>query len=253
MFYDEEIDNMKNIKLTIEYDGTEYYGWQRQRELATIQGTVENVLEKILSKHVEINGASRTDAGVHARGQVANFLTDSSIPPDRFIYPINNLLPPDIRIVKSEEVPEEFHARYSTKGKLYSYKIFCRDVDSALITRYAAFCPDKLDAEEMAKAAEYLKGTHDFNAFKAAGSSAKTSIRTIYDIRVDKENEIITVYVSGSGFLYNMVRIIAGTLIEVGKDKISPDAIPDILNSKNRTMAGYTAPARGLCLEELYY
>lgn len=244
---------MKNIKIVIEYDGTRYCGWQRQKNGVSIQETIEGAIEKATGEKIEIIGSSRTDAGVHAKGQVANFLTSSSIPSEKICHAINSFLPGDIVILSSEEVPLDFHSRYNSKGKRYSYTILNRRMPSALLKNYSAHIPYELNFEDMIRASRYFLGEHDFSAFKSTGSSVKGSIRTIRRLDLVKDEDIIKMYIEANGFLYNMVRIIAGTLIEVGKGRINPDDIPAIIESKERKKAGPTAPAQGLCLEKVYY
>ncbi|MBP1889999.1 tRNA pseudouridine38-40 synthase [Clostridium moniliforme] len=245
---------MKNIKLTIEYDGTNYLGWQKQKSSKnTIQETIEKAIEKIVKKEVSLIGSSRTDSGVHAKGMVANFLTDSSVPPERFREAINTKLPDDIAIIKSEEVPEEFHARYNSKGKTYSYTINNRIEKVALYRNYSYHVRDILDIKAMEEACKYFIGKHDFSAFKSSGSSVKTSVRTITDLHIEKENDILKILVTADGFLYNMVRIIVGTLIEVGNGKLKSEEIEDIINKGKRENSGFCVPPNGLILEKVYY
>lgn len=244
---------MKNIKLTIEYDGTNYCGWQKQKSGRTVQETIEKAISKIVKEEVSINGSSRTDSGVHAKGMVANFITNSSVPPERFREAINTKLPDDIAIIKSEEVNEDFHARYSSKGKTYCYTLINREEKCALYRNYAYHVKDKLNVELMEKACQYFIGKHDFTAFKTSGSSVKTSIRTVKDLHIEKDGEIIKIYVTADGFLYNMVRIIVGTLIEVGTYRINYEDLESIINSGRREEAGFCVPPNGLVLEKVYY
>jgi tRNA pseudouridine38-40 synthase len=244
---------MKNIKLIIEYDGSQYAGWQRQENAMTVQQKIEDALRKLTGEEVSITGSSRTDSGVHARGQVANFFTESSIPPEKYSYALNALLPRDIRIVSSQEVDMAFHARFSTSGKKYKYSIIVSPHGTAIGHQYLHHVYVPLDIDAMREAAGHFVGTHDFAAFMAAGSSAKTTTRTIFDLKLTWDEPYLYISVYGSGFLYNMVRIIAGTLIDVGKGKIRPEEIPDIIASKDRRKAGPTAPPNGLSLEEIYY
>lgn len=244
---------MRNIKLTIEYDGTNYAGWQRQKNALSIQQVVEEAIMKLIHESIEVIGSSRTDAGVHARGFVGNFHTTSTIPSDKFRQAINSKLPQDIVIIKSEEIFEEFHARFDSKGKKYSYTILNRYDPPAIGRNYVYHYRFKLDVKAMQEASKYFIGTHDFEAFRSLGSSVKTTVRTITDVKVDKIGDIIIIKVAGDGFLYNMVRIIAGTLLYAGIGKIKAYEISEILAARDRNKAGNVLPARGLCLEEVYY
>lgn len=244
---------MRNIKLTIEYDGTNYAGWQKQNNAKTIQETIEKALSKILKADVSITGSSRTDSGVHARGMVANFITDAKIPADRFREAINTKLPDDIAIVKSEEVEEEFHSRYCSEGKTYCYTLINRYEKAALFKNYMYQVKDKLDLKAMEECCKLFIGKHDFKAFRTTGSSVKTSERTISDLHIENEGEFIKIYVTADGFLYNMVRIIVGTLIEVGLNKRTLDRVEKAINEGNREDAGYCVPPNGLILEKVYY
>jgi len=244
---------MRNIKLTVEYDGTGYHGWQSQENAVTVQDVLTDAILKLTGERVSIIGASRTDTGVHALGQVCNFFTSSPIPADKFAYALNTILPEDIVIRGSEEVTPDFHARYSAKGKMYRYLYFNSPFPSALERNraYHVFYP--LDEAAMDRAAAHFLGTHDFTAFCATGGSTKTTVRTITKASVARKGELIEFTVAGNGFLYNMVRIMAGTLAEVGFGKIMPDEIPDIIKNGDRKLAGRTAPAHGLYLVEIYY
>jgi len=244
---------MKNVKLTIEYDGTNYHGWQAQSNAKTVQGTVEKAIHGLTGEKITITGSSRTDQGVHAYGQVANFFTNSNIPPDRFSYALNRMLPDDIVIKKSEEVGMDFHARYCSKGKKYRYLIYNSSFPSAIYRNRAYHISHCLDMEKMNRAIKYFKGTYDFSAFRATGSSTKTSVRTIFDVSLSKSEDIICFEVSGDGFLYNMVRIMVGTIVDVGMGRIEAEDIPCIIESLDRKRAGRTAPPQGLYLVEVYY
>lgn len=245
---------MRNIKLTIEYDGTNYHGWQIQKNAITVQETIQKAISALLNEKVEIVGCSRTDYGVHAYGQVAHFFTHSAIPGDKFSYAINNLLPEDIVIKKSEEADKTFHSRYSSKGKRYRYLIYNSAHRSAIMRSRACHVRPGLNLGEMKKAAVFFVGEHDFAAFQATGGQVRSTVREIYSIDVHgDENNLITIDISGNGFLYNMVRIIAGTLIYVGTGKIQADRIPHIIEVRDRTLAGKTAPAQGLYLMEIMY
>lgn len=244
---------MRNIKLTIEYDGTNYHGWQSQINAVAVQDVIEGALKKLTGEDCSLTGAGRTDVGVHALGQTANFFTGSRIPAERFSYALNSLLPEDIVVKKSEETSEDFHSRYSAKGKKYRYMIYNSGFPSALLRNRAYHVPYKLNFQSMQDATSFFLGTHDFSAFKSTGSSVKTNIRTITDVSLIRNREIIEFEISGDGFLYNMVRIIAGTLVEVGTGKIPVEAIPGIIEKKDRRGAGKTAPAQGLYLIEVFY
>lgn len=244
---------MKNILLKLEYDGYNYCGWQKQINEKTIQGTIEEVLRRITNEDIEVIGCSRTDSGVHAIGYVCNFKTDSNIPGDKFKYILNQKLPNDISVMDSEYVDEGFHSRYNCKGKTYIYKICNREFRSAIGRNYVFDYKYKLDIDKMKEAAKHFIGEHDFAAFKNVGSSVKTTVRTITELSVEKENDIIIFRVTGDGFLYNMVRIIVGTLLEVGIGKRSPEEIKNIIISKDRRNAGASVPATGLCLYKVFY
>lgn len=244
---------MRNIKLILEYDGTRYCGWQKQKNGLSIQEVLQRSVENIVGHEIKIIGSSRTDAGVHAKGMVANFHTSSNIPIEKFAAAINSKLPHDIAVIDAKEVAETFHSRYDSKGKRYSYLIFNRKTRSPLYRNYAAQIPVHLDIQKMNEAASFILGTHDFSAFKASKSSVKNNIRTVKSIEVIKNGDIIKIQVEADGFLYNMVRIIAGTLIEVGMGKILPHDVKYIIESRDRKLAGKTAPPQGLYLECVYY
>lgn len=240
---------MRNIKLTIEYDGKEFNGWQKQPSKLNIQGTIEQAIKTITGEDVDLQASGRTDAGVHALGQVANFKTNSNIPIEKMSIAINCNLKKSIRIVKAEEVEERFHSRLSCKRKTYRYIINNSEIPSAIYRNLETHIPYKLDIEKMKQAVKYFEGEHDFKAFKASGTSSKSSIRTIYKAEVLKmPNNRIYIELTGNGFLYNMVRIIAGTLVDVGTGKIKPEDIEKIIESKDRTNAGKTLPPQGLYL-----
>ena len=244
---------VRNIKIIIEYDGTNYAGWQRQKNIMTIQEKVETAIEAITGEKTQITGASRTDAGVHAKGYVGNFYTDSKIPVEKFTGAINSKLPLDIVILHSFDMPCEFHSRYNSTGKLYSYTILNRYESVAIGRNYIYHHKWNLDIDAMKQATEYFMGTHDFSAFKNLGSSVKTSVRTIFKLDIIKNEDVIKIYIATDGFLYNMVRIIVGALIRVGEGKINANEIENIILSKERARAGKSAPPGGLCLEEVFY
>lgn len=244
---------MKNIKLIIEYDGTNYHGWQTQKNAKTVQDVIERAIEGLTGEKAALISSSRTDFGVHALGQVANFISNSTIPGDRFSYALNRILPEDIVIRESCEVGLDFHARFQAKGKKYRYIIYNHRFPSAMLRNRAYHVSYNLDIDGMKKAALCFLGTHDFSSFKASGSSVKTSVRTITSVSLEKNDDVLKFEICGNGFLYNMVRIIVGILVDVGMGKIKADDIPDIINSKDRKKAGHTAPAHGLYLVEVYY
>ena len=244
---------MRNIKLTIEYDGKEFNGWQKQPNKLNIQGTIEQAIKCITGEDVELNASGRTDAGVHAIGQVANFKTNSQIPIEKFAIAINSNLKKSIIIKKAEEVDERFHSRLSCKKKTYRYIINNSEEGSAIYRNLETHIPQKLDIEKMKQGIKYFEGEHDFKAFKASGTSSKSSVRTIYEAKIYNNGEKIFIELTGNGFLYNMVRIIAGTLVEVGLGKIEPQEIENIIKSGKRENAGKTLPPNGLYLLEVSY
>jgi len=241
------------IAIKISYDGTAYGGWQRQKNAPSIQQCIEEALETVLGTPCHIVGAGRTDAGVHAYGQVAHFETDSRIPPEKFCYVLNQKLPADIRVIESRAAGEDFHARKGAVGKHYRYTVYHAPHASALERNTTMHIPQKLDFEQMQKAASYFEGEHDFSAFRSMGSNIIGTVRRIYKLEVTQNGPHIYMDVWGNGFLYNMVRIIAGTLISVGKGKIAAADIPDIIAAGDRTRAGVTAPAQGLAMCEVFY
>lgn len=249
----------RNIKLVMEYDGTGFHGFQVQTQgttsLRTVQSVLEESLYKLTGEEIRITGAGRTDAGVHALAQVANFHTASSIPADRFAPALNGLLPEDLVIKSSAEVDESFHAQRSAVSKVYRYTILNSAAPSALLRNTALHVPTRLDPGSMRLAAGILVGKHDFSSFRASGSSVATSVRTLkrLDVRWMPETGLLKLTAEADGFLYNMVRIIAGTLIEVGRGALSPHDVERILKARDRGSAGPTAPAKGLCLIEVKY
>ncbi len=244
---------MRNIKLTIEYDGKDFNGWQKQPNKLNIQGSIEQAIKQITGEEVDLQASGRTDAGVHALGQVANFKTNSNIPIEKFAIAINTNLKKSIRILKAEEVSENFHSRLSCKRKTYRYIINNSEQGTAIYRNLETNIPFPLNEEKMAEGAVYFVGEHDFKAFKASGTSSKSSVRTIYDAKVYRNGDRVYIELTGNGFLYNMVRIIAGTLVEVGCGKIEPTEIPEIIKSGNREKAGKTLPPQGLYLVSVEY
>ncbi|KJR96699.1 MAG: tRNA pseudouridine synthase A [Peptococcaceae bacterium BRH_c4a] len=246
---------MRNIKLTVAYDGTSYHGFQEQRGtgLPTVQGVLEKCLSELAQRKVQVIGAGRTDAGVHARGQVINFDAGGwNIPTEKIPLAANGILPHDIAALNSREAPGDFHARFSATAKEYRYTIHNCRVPDPFLRRYSLFFPRQLDIGDMRRAAAYLIGEHDFSAFKAAGTPVKSAVRRLYDIRIEP-GEIIQLFFRGNGFLYNMVRILVGTLLEVGLKKYPPQTVLEILSSGDRTGAGLTAPPQGLSLMKVWY
>ena len=245
---------MRNIKLTIEYDGKDFNGWQKQPDKLNIQGTIEKAIEDVTGENVELNASGRTDAGVHAWGQVANFKTKSNIPIEKIPIALNTKLKKSIRIKKAEEVEERFHSRLNCRKKTYRYIINNTDFASAIYRNLEYHVSQKLNINKMREAAKYFEGEHDFKAFKASGTSSKSSIRTIYKAEVIKNKDgRIFIELTGNGFLYNMVRIISGTLVEVGLEKIKPEEIPNIIIEGKRENAGKTLPPYGLYLLNVEY
>jgi len=245
---------MPNLKLTIEYDGTDYAGWQTQHaKHRTIQQVIEDTLHTILRQDIKLIGSGRTDAGVHALGQVANFKTVSSLPVERLKKALNALLPDDIVIRSIEEVEPSFHSRFSAKTKAYRYAILNRDHPSALLRTRVHFCPHPLDIARMKKEAFCLLGRHDFKAFQASSKREKNPVKTIKKLAIRREGDVIYFDIEADGFLYNMVRNIVGTLIEAGRGKFEKGYLKKLLLSKDRKLAGPTAPAKGLCLMKVGY
>ncbi len=243
------------ILLKVLYDGTNYFGWQRQNNFITVQQKLEEALSELFKKSIVIRGASRTDTGVHALGQRAVFEVDTTIPVNKIPYAVNTMLPEDIRVTGADLVNEDFHPQNSVYKKTYEYKILNSEFPNPMLRNYTAFIHKKLNIEKMREACKYFLGEHDFKSFCASGSTAKTTIRTIFDLTVSEKrsDDTISITVTGSGFLYNMVRIIAGTMVYVGESKIKPDDIKDIILSRNRERAGKTLPPNGLTLLEICY
>ncbi len=253
---------MRNIKLTLQYDGTAYHGWQRQVNALTVQETVENAASRMTGERVSIVSAGRTDAGVHALGQVANFLTDSAIPLDGFLMGLNSLLPQDISVIDVAEAPLSFHARKNAIKKLYRYHLIMSRHRLPVFLNRAWVVREKLNVEHMRLALPSFVGVHDFSSFRAAGSSVKTSVRTIFDCRLDEASSSFTVpdeslqllfSVVADGFLRYMVRNIVGLLYEIGTGKRMPEDVVSILAARDRIAAGMTAPACGLYLAKVFY
>lgn len=244
---------MKRVKLVVAYDGTNYHGWQVQDNGITIEEVLNRTLSELVQEDIKVIGASRTDAGVHACGNVAVFDTESRIPGDKFSFALNQRLPEDIRIQESCEVDADFHPRYADTVKTYEYNILNRRFELPSKRLYAAFCYYPMDIERMNQAAAYLVGEHDFKSFCSAGAQVQTTVRTIYAVNVTKDDDIVHIRITGNGFLYNMVRIIAGTLMQVGTGLMEPEQVKEILEARDRSKAGPTAVAKGLTLVEIRY
>ena len=241
------------VMLRVAYDGTGYSGWQKQPNAFTVEEVLCKACKNLFARDIDIIGASRTDAGVHSYGNVAVFDVDTRIPAEKISYALNSRLPEDIRVVESRQVSENFHPRHVECRKTYEYKIWNDKFENPLVRYYSHFFYGNLDIGKMNEACRYFIGLHDFTSFCSVGSQVQSKIREIYSISVEKNNRLITIRVTGNGFLYNMVRIIAGTLIKVGQGQLEPAEIPKIIEGKNRELAGPTAPARGLALVEINY
>lgn len=245
---------MKNIKLTIEYDGRRYLGWQRLGNSdKTIQGKIEKVLQQMTGEEIEIIGSGRTDAGTHARGQIANFKTQSELTPPEMIDFLNRYLPGDIVVKAAIEMPDRFHARYNAKGKKYTYYIWNAEIPSAFERYRSFYFPQELDLEKINQACQKLIGTHDFIGFSALKKTKKSTIRTIEDISLKQNGHLVAFTFVGNGFLHKMVRILMGTILEIGTGKLPLETIDEVLDHKIREAAGETAPAQGLFLDDVYY
>ncbi len=248
------MQDMRRIKLTVAYDGTNYCGWQVQPNGITIEEVLNREISGLTGEVIHVIGASRTDSGVHALGNIAVFDTKSRIPPERISYALNQRMPEDIVIVKSEEVPAEWHPRYQdTITKTYEYHIYNAAVPNPLKRRTAAYISFPLDIERMREGAAYLAGEHDFVSFCNVRTNTADTIRTVYEIQITRSEEEIIIRITGNGFLYNMVRIIAGTLIRVGRGFYEPEKVKEILEAGRRTEAGVTAAPQGLVLVEIKY
>ena len=245
---------MKNVKIIIEYDGTDYHGWQCQAGLPTVQKTIEDAIRKITREDVKTTGSGRTDAGVHAIGQVANFFIETQMDTDTLRKALNSTLPKDISIIKAQEVPDGFHAQFSSRSKVYEYRIFNRPHPPALQRNRVWHIQEKLDTKKMREAAAYLEGTHDFSVFATADITVKTTVRTVKRVHVRKTREgIISVEIEADGFLKRMVRMITGTLVQTGRGKLSPEGFGQILAEGQKTKNVFTAPPSGLFLKKVIY
>lgn len=243
----------KRIKLIISYDGTNYCGWQIQINGITVEEVINRELSRLLGEEIAVIGASRTDSGVHALGNVAVFDTFSKIPPEKMCFALNQRLPEDIRIQESMEVPLTFHPRYCDSTKTYEYRILNRRFDIPTMRLYTHFIYMPLNVDKMREAAKYLVGEHDFKSFCSSRTQVTDTVRTVYSLDVSKEGEVIRFRISGNGFLYNMVRIIVGTLIKVGLGVYPPEHVKEILDARDRNVAGPKAPAKGLTLIGIEY
>ncbi|MCF2668043.1 MULTISPECIES: tRNA pseudouridine(38-40) synthase TruA [Lachnospiraceae] len=245
---------MRRVRIVVAYDGTNYCGWQVQPNGITVEEVLNAKLQKLTGEKIRIIGASRTDSGVHALGNVAVFDTESSIPPERMAYALNQRLPEDIVIVRSEEVPLDWHPRYQDEvTKMYEYHIYNAPVPNPLKRRYSTFVSFPMDVEKMRQGASYLIGEHDFVSFCNVRTNVEDTVRTVKEIQIEQQGPEITIRITGNGFLYNMVRIIAGTLIRVGRGFYTPERVKEILDAKERTEAGVTAPPNGLVLVGIEY
>lgn len=247
------MENYMRYMLRVAYDGTEYCGWQIQPGLRTVEGTLKSALYKLMGAEVPMIGASRTDAGVHAEGNVAVFDCDTTIPADKIKYALNNLLPEDVVVVESKQVEADFHPRHCDCRKTYQYRILNTPLPDPNRRRNTYFYRGQLDMEAMREAAGYIVGEHDFVCFMASGSQVKDTVRTVYSLELDRKDDVITMTIQGNGFLYNMVRIIAGTLIMVGRGQMEPREVENIIDKRDRRGAGPTAPAKGLTLKVIEY
>lgn len=243
----------KRFLLRVAYDGTAYCGWQLQPQVKTVEGELNRCLSALTGEEIQVIGASRTDAGVHAYGNVAVFDSATSIPAEKLPYALNQKLPEDIRIQSGVQVADDFHPRHCDSRKTYEYRIHCADFPLPTARLYSYFTYHSLALEPMQQAADLLLGEHDFTSFCSAKTEKENKIRTLYEFTVRREGQDVVIWVTGSGFLYNMVRILAGTLMKVGQGAIRPEQIPEILEAKDRTKAGPTLPPEGLTLVEIRY
>ena len=239
---------MRRIRLTVACDGTDYCGWQVQPNAVTVEGVLNEKLTGLLGEEITVTGASRTDAGVHSLGNVAVFDTETRIPADKISYALNQRLPEDIRIQKSEEVAPDWHPRHCESRKTYEYRIYRAEFPMPVKRLYTYFTYRPLDVGKMREAAAFLEGEHDFKSFCQTGAQVESTVRTVYSVNVEEQGSELVIRVSGNGFLYNMVRIIAGTLMEVGLGKRAPESMGELLAARDRSAAGATAPACGLTL-----
>lgn len=240
--------NKKRIRLIVAYDGTNYQGWQLQDNGNTIEHELNRALSELSGEQIQVIGASRTDSGVHALGNIAVFDTGSRMPGEKFAYALNQRLPEDIRIQRSEEVAPDWHPRHCPSRKTYEYRIYCAEFPMPVRRLYSYFTYCPLNADQMRRGAEYLVGEHDFKSFCRTGAQVESTVRTVYSLEIEEQGPELVIRICGNGFLYNMVRIIAGTLMEVGQGKRTPESVKETLLAKDRAAAGPTAPAHGLTL-----
>ena len=244
---------MRNIAIRIMYDGANYHGWQMQKSVATVQGTIESALSKLTGSSVKLSGCGRTDAGVHAERYCANFKTDSRIPVERLPLAVNTLLPPDIAVLRAMQAPDGFDANLSCIKKEYAYRIINSRIRNPFYANRAYFYPGRLNVETMREAARHFVGTHDFASVRSVGTETKTTIRTVHWYEVEEVDGIIELRVCANGFLYNMARAMAGTLIYASEGKIRPDEIPQLLEQRDRRLTGPTVPPQGLYMTRIWY
>ncbi len=244
---------MKRVKLTIAYDGTDYCGWQQQPNGITVEEIINRELSKLLCENICVIGASRTDSGVHALGNIAVFDTDARIPAEKISYALNRSLPEDIVVQDSCEVAPEFHPRYCSSRKTYEYRIWNAPFPQPVNRRYTHHVYDRLDIDAMQSAAVCLIGEHDYASFCSAGAQVQTTVRTVYSLEIEQQEQLVTIRICGGGFLYNMVRIIVGTLLMVGIGAKAPSWVKTVLDARDRNLAGPTAPAKGLTLIGIRY
>ena len=244
---------MKRIMLTVAYNGTNYHGWQIQNNGITVQETLQNAIEKVLGKSIPVHGCSRTDAGVHAKMFCCHLDCDDNIPFDAFLRGVNSVLPPDIAVLNCEDVNEDFHARFNAKGKTYVYNILNSNKKDPFLMPFVWQIERPLDIQKMNEFCKTLIGTHDFYGFSSSGRTVENTVRTVSECSVTKENDIVKLKITGDGFLYNMVRIITGTAVDVSDGRLEVNCALSVFETKSREMAGVTAPPQGLFLEKVYY
>lgn len=244
---------VRNIKLIIAYDGTLYHGWQTQLNKATIQETLENAISIVMKEKIDLTGSGRTDSGVHALGQVANFKAITKIPEDKIKIALNANLPADIRVLDSKDVHMDFNSRFDALDKTYMYQIYNDRVGNPFYAKYSCFIPQNLNIDKMEEALKIIVGTHDFKCFMASGSQTKTTIRSIYEASLTRDKNLIKINIKGNGFLYNMVRIVAGTLIDIGKGLLNISCIDEAFFKSDRSLLGHTAGPEGLFLMNVNY